>query len=43
MVNGMVMVVVVPMTRRVRQRNVGKKNQRDREANNLTHDSSQPL
>jgi hypothetical protein len=35
----MVMVVVMPMMRRVRERNVCKKNQCDREANELTHDS----
>jgi hypothetical protein len=32
-------VVVVPMMRRVRQRDVCEKNQCDREADNLTHDS----
>ena len=35
----MMVVVVMAMMRRVRQRNVCEKNQRDREANNLTHDS----
>jgi len=39
MVCVMVMVVMVPMVRRVCQRNVCKKNQSDRQANNLTHDS----
>jgi hypothetical protein len=39
MMNAMVMVVVMPMMRRVRQRNVCEKNQRGREPNNLTHDS----
>jgi hypothetical protein len=38
-VGAMVMVVVVPMMRRVRQRNVCQKNQCDREPNNLSHDS----
>ena len=33
------MMVVVPMMRRVRQRDVCEKNQSDREAYNLTHDS----
>jgi hypothetical protein len=37
--DAMVMVVVVPMMRRVRQRNICQKNQCDREPNNLTHDS----
>jgi hypothetical protein len=38
---GMVVMVVmvVPMMRRVRQRDVCEKNQCDHEANNLTHDS----
>jgi hypothetical protein len=39
MVNAMVMVVVMPMMRRIRQRNVCEKNQRGRKRNNLTHDS----
>jgi hypothetical protein len=34
-----VVAVVVPMMRRVRQRDVCEKNQGDREADNLTHDS----
>jgi len=38
-VNAMVVVIVMPMMRRVGQRDVCEKNQRDREANNLTHDS----
>jgi hypothetical protein len=38
-VNAMVMVVVMPMMRRVRQRHVCEQNQCDREPNNLTHDS----
>jgi hypothetical protein len=33
-----VMAVVVAMMRRVRQRDVCEKNQRDREADDLTHD-----
>jgi hypothetical protein len=33
-----VMMVVVPMVRRVRQRGVCEKKQCDRDANNLTHD-----
>jgi hypothetical protein len=36
---GVMSAMVVPMMRRVRQRDVGEKNQCDREANNLTHDS----
>jgi hypothetical protein len=32
-----VMAVVVPMMRRIRQRDVCEKNQCDREADNLTH------
>jgi hypothetical protein len=35
----MMSVMVVVVMRRVRQRDVGEKNQCDREANNLTHDS----
>jgi hypothetical protein len=43
-VNAMVVVVVVPMMRRVRQGNVCEKNQRGREPNNLNHDCDpQPL
>jgi hypothetical protein len=34
-----VVVMVVAMMRRVRQRDVCQKNQRDREANKLSHDS----
>lgn len=36
---GVMMSVMVVVVRRVRQRDVGEKNQCDREANNLTHDS----
>jgi hypothetical protein len=32
-------VMMVPMMRRVRQRDVCEKNQRDREADKLAHDS----
>jgi hypothetical protein len=35
-------VMVVPMMRRVRQRDVCQKNQCDHETNNLTHDSISP-
>jgi hypothetical protein len=34
----MMVAVVVAMMRRVRQRDVCEKNQRDREADDLTHD-----
>jgi hypothetical protein len=34
----MAVMVVVPMMRRIRQRDVCEKNQCDHEANNLTHD-----
>jgi hypothetical protein len=36
----MVTVMVVPMMRRARQRDVCQKNQRDRQADNLTHDEN---
>jgi hypothetical protein len=39
MVMMVIVMMVVPMMRRVRQRDVCKKNQCDHEANNLTHDS----
>ncbi len=39
MMVGMMSVMMVPMMRRVRQRDVCEKNQRDREADKLTHDS----
>jgi hypothetical protein len=39
MVSVMVVMVVVPMMRRVRQRDVCEQQQRDGNSNNLTHDS----
>jgi hypothetical protein len=36
---GVMMSVMVVVMRRVRQRDVGEKNQCDREANDLNHDS----